>query len=371
MYKRRKLVLHVGFNKTGSSALQSWFANSKAELGKLGIKYHDTGGDSISYQVSSGNGWMLQRYLDGEVDAENAYEYYFNNNYSYILISSEILRLTKDRTGKLKSFVDDFNIDVNIIAFIRDAYSFCYSGTVQQIKRDNGVKKIGHTLKNVNEVRHIVFGNSLLDYFDNVRFVNYNHCKKDVAKAFCEAASFDYERLPKMSKIVVNRTITSKEIEVVIVFSKIENSSDLLLEGHEDKVSKLITDWLVNNFRDRTEPRYAFRKDIEAFESRLAPSVEAFNARAADRLDYPVTIKEGDLLLVDETKVEKLDIDLLRQVSKHLSDNLSPRRMALFRTGLEHYDLVSSNYFKESYKAKLKNFVFTKKVAIKKFLKGR
>ena len=49
----RELFLHVGFAKTGSSALQSWLASNVRELASLGFNYAGENESAKSYKTSS------------------------------------------------------------------------------------------------------------------------------------------------------------------------------------------------------------------------------------------------------------------------------------------------------------------------------
>ena len=69
-----RLLLHVGHGKTGSSWLQSWFANNACNLEtRLGLRYltidplsGDSENSSIQGKFSMGNGFMLEPWLKRE-----------------------------------------------------------------------------------------------------------------------------------------------------------------------------------------------------------------------------------------------------------------------------------------------------------------
>ena len=71
----KKLYLHVGCGKTGSSALQVWLSQIAGELEKTGILYPLHGATPLDdYTISSGNGERLVeaiRVLRGVVGSDS------------------------------------------------------------------------------------------------------------------------------------------------------------------------------------------------------------------------------------------------------------------------------------------------------------
>ena len=144
----KRIVLHCGLGKTGSSALQVQFAKSRdAIIEKLGFDYIQTGAfeDQLKGKISSGNGVHLARAflpasnpssLSEEQDAVTA------NAMSQIRQSPHHVLLSSEYFGALpapqmRGLVDVLQQEgaVELVFFVRNQISLLSSIYMQRVKR--------------------------------------------------------------------------------------------------------------------------------------------------------------------------------------------------------------------------------------------
>jgi len=132
---KKKLYLHIGFHKTGTSALQEYFHNNREELLKNGVCYiksYDTrfpANVDLSWAINDspppwasfnkGTSSEILAYYNKELKA---------NVCDTIIISSEDFCLYDQQphvVGNLKTFLNDY--DVNVVAYLRDPIEFIIS----------------------------------------------------------------------------------------------------------------------------------------------------------------------------------------------------------------------------------------------------
>jgi len=131
MAARRKIVLHIGYGKTGSSAIQSALARNQALLAAAGILYpeHATSEQARRGEITSGN-----------VDPENWFEGQVipiareQEGHGTILFSNEMLFQRFDEfLAKHRTYADAF--DFEIVLFVREPFEKLVSAYQQSVKR--------------------------------------------------------------------------------------------------------------------------------------------------------------------------------------------------------------------------------------------
>lgn len=113
--RKRRLILHLGFNKTGSSALQSWLANNVSGLSDQGFFYEIGHKENLNYRVGPGNGerlrlllrsaiknypkWRIDRRVHQKIRKRRVDLHYLDNDHPNIIISSEGLPLAEKHSS--------------------------------------------------------------------------------------------------------------------------------------------------------------------------------------------------------------------------------------------------------------------------------
>ncbi|MBG9388176.1 hypothetical protein [Caenimonas aquaedulcis] len=127
--QRRKLYLHVGMQKTGSSYLQHMLRLNAKVLDGLGVAY-------LNYSeeiVSSGNGDALMKAAAGK-GLPIPLEHYFGAHRTAI-ISSELLYSVGHDWVKTFQAMRDLDVEVVLIAFFRDPLAYLLSAYSQNVSR--------------------------------------------------------------------------------------------------------------------------------------------------------------------------------------------------------------------------------------------
>ncbi|MFV8422592.1 hypothetical protein, partial [Vibrio parahaemolyticus] len=209
---KRTLFLHVGYGKTGSSAIQSWLANNSANLATQGFSYTIKDTESIQYRVSSGNGGPLNGFLVGLRNEEQFKQHYFNHDLANTIISSETLSLSPDSIFKLENFCKTNGIELKVIAYVRDLADWTYSAYVQGVKRHCSLMSYSDYIIGLETFPHVFMAKMMDEQFSNITFVHYNSHKSDVVKPFSQWANIQAELLIPLANRKVNRTLTVDEI---------------------------------------------------------------------------------------------------------------------------------------------------------------
>ncbi|GAB2764670.1 hypothetical protein GCM10027020_16110 [Nocardioides salsibiostraticola] len=142
----RRLVLHMGMGKTGTTALQVGFVRNRARLRELGVDYPEHGSDADAAQgrVVSGNGLALRRWLtDRESDPESTaitldglIEQVSMSACATVLYSSEFLILyQRERLRQLREELLAIGVRLQAVIHVRDVAGHVVSSYSQVVKR--------------------------------------------------------------------------------------------------------------------------------------------------------------------------------------------------------------------------------------------
>lgn len=140
--------MHIGVPKTGTSALQVYFAQNRDVLLKQSLDYLPTGQFDLGVtgHITSGNAAQLARSLapkgsplampQGELHIQNVFDAIRRSPAEMGLISSETLSSIPDLS--LKDFADRVEasgVAVKIILYVRTQIQLLVSGYIQHVKR--------------------------------------------------------------------------------------------------------------------------------------------------------------------------------------------------------------------------------------------
>lgn len=319
---KKKLFLHVGLNKTGSSALQSWLSNNHKELGKCGYYYPVTEKKSTKFEISSGNGALFNQYLEGKIDETQVIHNYFNSPVKNVIISKENFNFDLTKINELKAFCIRNKIDLRVIVYVRDVYGWAYSIYVQLVKRHSYVRSFNAFISGLKDAAHIRYASLLHTNIENIDIVHYDTVKSNVAFAFSQCIEVDYAQLKPMAKVKVNRTLTFDEINVVIFISKLVKIYNK--KGNNDYICQLASDFLVNTYKERVSEVFVDKGLLLILENKFKSDVDNFNQKV-----------KGDLKLFTEDvraqsiKSEDLNHDILLDVLRNIISKIEPK-LALY-----------------------------------------
>ncbi|NND67061.1 MAG: hypothetical protein HKN19_05680 [Halioglobus sp.] len=215
----RRLYLHIGLGKTGSSALQSWLSINSAELARQGIVYADLSAAARAGKASSGNGVQLVNALRDsdftEIERLLQTVYFPPGVGETAIISSELLKdVRPPKLRELHALFARLEIEPHIVAYVRSVYERLYSTWGQR------VKNLGHTepFAEADIARGMLTTLAWLrkyqDQFGSAMTVlNYDAPDADIYQSFATLAGIDTATTTGIEKRV-NRSLSYREQEV-------------------------------------------------------------------------------------------------------------------------------------------------------------
>jgi hypothetical protein len=261
----RRIFIHAGFSKTGSSAIQCFLESNKQLINDIGLNY--TSNTTNVNQVNSGNAerlfYSISQYNDNDIKE-------FLVKHSSIdmpsILSSESLGfLTIDQWGYLKKICEECSVKIErIIFYVRNVDKFLISSYDQGIKRHGmSLSFIEYVLS--HEWTHYESCINLIRSFDSDILVplHYESCSKNLLESFfskiCDMNASFKDLVNKSQHKRVNRSLTDLEREYLkkinakfgMVYS--EKISNILLAASPDKVDSdcLIDESTQNELQKR------------------------------------------------------------------------------------------------------------------------
>ncbi len=226
----KTLYLHIGHNKTGSSYLQSLFANNRTRLAEYQINYptddHDQ--DAINGLISTGNGKTFSRIIKHEKGIPP---------FEHLFISSEILlgNLSKneDYKSRLRHFLKTQRIEfLKVLLFIRDPVAHASSLYQQQIKRGGLDCDIDEFFLSHYETPVDV--SNLINFLDSIKISsltieNYSASRYSISAISERWLGIPIGTLLPIDKDTVNRSLTWSELVLLRSLNKLIGKSGKLL----------------------------------------------------------------------------------------------------------------------------------------------
>ncbi|MDB4336428.1 hypothetical protein N9996_02455 [Synechococcus sp. AH-603-M21] len=229
----RKIILHIGHGKTGSSYLQSCLALNKSKLMEYGIDYpeHRSFGNAISGKISSGNGVDFLELLPC-----------LNSDSESILFSYEGLHSTLLRSSEFLDMLASKKYTFKILLYTRNLFDHKFSSWGQAVKRGGCTKDVSDFFieKPAGPYKYVLQWLKLMDKYEFDLIVrNYSNNKRSLAQRFfsdiTELSNIELE-FPEVT--TVNRSLTSVELSFQRVLNRLELGSSRL------------SDYLVNSLPD-------------------------------------------------------------------------------------------------------------------------
>jgi hypothetical protein len=233
--RKKTLFIHCGSNKTGSSALQVWFAHNIDRLGEFGIHYPVPGVLEHLLDGKYGNGGMLAQFLKGSflwqqvlpmLDAALGAEC------GKILISGETIQSGEStRFVKLKAYLEERGVDVTFISLARNVADHAFSVWGQEIKSGGSTERWEALLARyrapfLRQLHTIsaVFGRQ------SVIVLNYDTIKGSLVPSFLKVLGVTSPSFVGVDR--VNRSLSAKELGYMLFIN------NLLLEKGLDRHSR-------------------------------------------------------------------------------------------------------------------------------------
>ncbi len=367
------LYLHIGHGKTGSSALQSFFALNTRLLSEYGIVYpeHISFSNAKKGYISSGNlpapntDW--NKYISNIASKMN--------HDGSLLFSQEtlIFRILKD-PEKLLSLKEKYNLV--LILYVRDPLDHVFSSYGQHIKRDGETKRLSEWIGGYKVIDKVI---KLIDLCKEhnieLKLINYSKVKS-VEESFINTL------LGQKSDDFLNKAHFSQTKQINRSLTRVEYKIQRCFNEHIGKESsKFVSDYLVNNLPDIQSEKEFIEDDIlDLFIEQNKDKVAYINTflDEDDRLDLnkPKDLKpESDVYKISAEQIEVLVESLSERILKIMKNNKlnnsdadSLRTIALKYTKNQNLSLEDAHYLMDlAHKARPDGIIIQKN--LKKFKK--
>ena len=209
----KKLIVHIGHGKTGTSFLQTVFSLNKESLKQLGFEYPNHMDENLAKNGYNtfGNGRLL---LKNDIQ---------ETEHDKVLYSSELLfRKLAYETEHLASLSNRFNLEV--ILYTRDVIEHSVSKWGQYVKQGGGFQDLNTFLThNYNDVLPTVLEWIRLskDIGFTLNLRNYSKCKSSLVDDFFRNVLQIQGKIKNLNlpSQRVNRSLSFSEYEIQRVFN--------------------------------------------------------------------------------------------------------------------------------------------------------
>lgn len=317
-----KLILHIGYGKTGTSAIQSYLALNSSLLKDYGINYpsHRSMNNAMKGKVSSGNlggidDWQSEILKTADSNLINLYsgERLFNK-----LVGGESI----DRL--LSAFSS-----VKVLLFIRDPFDHVSSSWLQSVKRAGCTKSFEeYALTDYSLTQKLLaFLQKYSDSNIELCIKNYSRDKANTINNFmtmCLPVEVDsFCEQAETIKRPVNRSLTSTESHLQMAFNKHYGANS----------SIFVSVPLVNELRDINIGSPSLSEEVcRTFQEKSRKTVDSINTflEAEDKLeleydDYIDTEPKADALALSRAQIDVF----AKSISKQMLQTVSKKELKL------------------------------------------
>ena len=279
-YMVKKLYLHIGCGKTGSSALQNWLYQN-ANILETNDFYYPIHNLKLKtdYDITAGNGTLLYQAIIND-NLENFLINLFSCNQKNVLLSSEVFqRLDAKNINSLLILCNKLKVELKVIVYIRNVYEKLYSSYMQQIKRHGRTQDldVNNFLRFVNNVEYL----NQFDVVDlwkslvpEINVIHYDTERKDLSLSFLKFLDIQSVGTNEISTRIVNRSLSMSE---AMLLSNINMQIQRQFNVNPLKVSTSISDKIIyKNPEKKVQPQY-FSEVVEALSQRYSKIVEKYN----------------------------------------------------------------------------------------------
>lgn len=327
MDPRRKLFLHVGCGKTGSSALQNWLRENSRQLWNERISYPLHAQEKArswsiigqrrrdGYEITSGNGVRLhEAALSG--NAGEIIEHDIGSGGRDILYSSERLQNIKpSQLVRIRESAEKFGLDTVVIIFVRDLYDVMYSLYLQLVKRQGYARGFHEFGLGVGMPQQFKVLRDYEGIFDDIRVFHYDSERKlGIDRAFLRALGVSADRVPPMDRRTVNRSLSVVEAEVLRRANGVVGG--VVSDGGR-AFSTDVSDSIIYRTPERETEVFLDSDVLESFESRFGEEVRRVNERYFGDHRLKIFSPEGKKVVTESPCVEEAFEVVLRKLVEH------------------------------------------------------
>lgn len=335
----KRVILHIGFHKTGSSALQVFLATNADRLAAAGIGYPYPDPEHIvATGGCSGNAvQVLYRggFMDGIKVGENVEsrltEAYFETLAGVIvavpqhtaLVSSEILSVNaKENMTNFIERLRSFH-DVEVVCFVRDPFDFVFSCWRQKFKNSPNAPSFSNFIDEVlDDKKKSLSMLGSFDFFHSLDLplavLNFDHHRSDIAASFLRSigAISLIDQVEVTTAREANRSLTPSEACLAILVNEKINNANFSATFLRAALS-----------REKPKSREYYNRELhQRILDRFASTIALINGHLPDDQKLATEVRnrpDADFVIVPE------DVALLLElVEKLVTARIEPRGSA-------------------------------------------
>lgn len=313
----KKVFIHIGHGKTGTSATQTALARSHIKLKEFGFCYpeHPSFKLALKGRISSGNidgsrkEWFEEQLLPAVLHENSDHTFIFSNENIFWKIEKLF-----NAAPQLES-----EIKFHVILVVRDPFEMLSSAYIQAVKRSGYTgtvseysKNESHIIRAAHLVREMKAKN--IDY----SLINYSSLRRNVTgeifKIIGIEKALDCNEMQNLE--TVNRSLSFSELKVIVLINQVFGRA----------AGSSVSNALVNTFPDiPSDSVHLPISDIHDFEKRVAESVEYLNL---------------ELTKANKIKLQPPAVDTLGSVPSLSVEQVEVIKESLCRTSLTEDDAL-------------------------------
>jgi hypothetical protein len=239
----RQVLIHVGFGKTGSTAIQNMLYGNRKQLSTKGISYTDS--QELAGNVQSGNIGSIFHYLQDKPDKSKLIDLISHHiiDDQLAILSNELLPNLSTRNLELFfECLNELDTEFKLLAYVRSPLNWYISAYNQSIKR-HGFSEDFDMYLDKNTWPHLSYIQKFNDLgiVNNLKIISYDRASGSLFHSFWESVYLmfgrDFRGMINEDEHLHNRALRLCELNLLKSINRISG----------DLYSMKISDFLIDN----------------------------------------------------------------------------------------------------------------------------
>lgn len=318
----KRVILHIGYHKTGSSALQAFLAQNAHHLEAGGVHYPYPDPTRV-VEIGTCSGNVIQMLFRGGFlppDRKGSPAGYINDGFfaemrrvvdqsplDTVLFSGEVLgKLSQTQIAALAQALAGHRVE--ILAFVRDPFDFAWSGWKQVSKHSNRKRDFMTFLRRMSGEdgqSTMSMGYSFRNYaaaFQTFHVLRFERHRDNVARAFVDKVGLAACFPPEVIRVdrEHNRSLTQSEVELACLVSERFRDQGLAARVVAEFLSRPVA--ASDPFYSRAAHEVVLRQFAQAIPAINAhlPAEDALSDQLRDMPDTVTPLRHEDVAIVLE-----------------------------------------------------------------------
>lgn len=359
--ERKKLLLHFGSNKTGSTALQNMLFTNRDLLKDHGITYFE---ESMHHSsIQSGNGEKLGiklRQNGSSAEIKKLLIPHLASGGLSIISHEGLSNLPLDRIKLLFNCLEELEVDFGIVLYVRAPVPFYASSYNQSVKRHGYAKSFAEYIETSNW-EHVNTLRRLDELRPNaeVRVVLYDAVAKKLTKSFWENVysmfGNDVRGLIPDDNTVHNPSLGLAQINLLLSINQLFNET----------FSTLISDFLIDGIGGSHDKSTVSPEISAIISARHEQDIQWINrtflSKNSTAMSIPADFQTNEAFdsssYLDSSSMLQVILFLLRNFDEIINETQSPTIRALRRkfSEIPSYDKLPDGTLFDNYYYLLEN----------------